>query len=207
MRASRSNTWTLGSAEIDVVESSTAARYRGQSRARQEIPARAVRPARQYAVRACGTRPRYRRLAVRPSFAAEPDCAAKQSRRLQAPCRQRASSMHPIAEESARSALRNTRAPDRRHAPAASAGSHPGPTGCRDRLATASITLDYLDLYGLRPSVERVKPPESPCASPARAFSSRAKSGSSTSCFSWIVRILVRSAGLLDAPRTRNRNR
>ena len=49
-------------------------------------------------------------------------------------------------------------------------------------LRPASITLDYLDLYGLRPSLERVGRRHCSRAWPVRACSSRAKSASSISC-------------------------
>ena len=47
----------------------------------------------------------------------------------------------------------------------------------------AGITLDYLDLYGLKPSLERVNAPRAfGRVSPARACSSRAKSALPTFC-------------------------
>ncbi len=50
----------------------------------------------------------------------------------------------------------------RRKLPYASARSHARTIGCRDRsrplnAPLASITLDYLELYGLRPSIERIR--------------------------------------------------
>ena len=71
----------------------------------------------------------------------------------------------------------------------ASAGAHAGAARCgASNCGRRRITLDYLDLYGLRPSVERVREPASPRASPARACSSRAKRGSSISCWAAIAR-------------------
>jgi putative protease len=68
-------------------------------------------------------------------------------------------------------------------------------------LAPASITLDYLDLYGLRPSIERVKA----SGIPARVASPRVLKPGEARILNFLVSldcpILVRSAGLLHALR------
>jgi len=68
-------------------------------------------------------------------------------------------------------------------------------------LAPASITLDYLDLYGLRPSLERVKA----AGIEARVASPRILKPGEQRIADFLVRcecpILVRSAGLLEALR------
>jgi putative protease len=68
-------------------------------------------------------------------------------------------------------------------------------------LAPASITLDYLDLYGLRPSIERVKA----CGIPVRVASPRVLKPGEARILNFLVRldcpIVVRSAGLLHALR------
>ena len=65
-------------------------------------------------------------------------------------------------------------------------------------LAPASITLDYLDLYGLRPSVERVKASGIPC----RVASPRILKPGEERIVEFLLRldceILVRSGGLLE---------
>jgi len=70
-------------------------------------------------------------------------------------------------------------------------------------LAPASITLDYLDLYGLRPSVERVKAR----GIAARVASPRVLKPGESRILNFLLSldctILVRPAGLLDALRTR----
>jgi putative protease len=70
-------------------------------------------------------------------------------------------------------------------------------------VAPASITLDYLDLYGLKPSVERVKT----SAIAARVASPRVLKPGEERIADFLVRldcpILVRSTGLLDSLRSR----
>jgi putative protease len=70
-------------------------------------------------------------------------------------------------------------------------------------LAPASITLDYLDLYGLRPSVERVRD----AGIAVRAASPRILKPGEERIVDFLLRldapILVRSAGLLHALRDR----
>ena len=70
-------------------------------------------------------------------------------------------------------------------------------------LAPASITLDYLDLYGLRPSIERVKS----SGIPARVASPRVLKPGEARILNFLVDldcpILVRSAGLVHALRRR----
>jgi putative protease len=71
------------------------------------------------------------------------------------------------------------------------------------RLPCASITLDYLDLYGLRPSVERVKA----AGIVARAASPRVLKPGEDRVVDFLLRlecpILVRPAGLLETLRGR----
>lgn len=71
-------------------------------------------------------------------------------------------------------------------------------------LRPASITLDYLDLYGLRPSVERVKQG----GIVARVASPRVLKPGEARILNFLISldcgILVRAAGMLDALRERN---
>ena len=71
-------------------------------------------------------------------------------------------------------------------------------------LRPASITLDYLDLYGLRPSIERVKA----SGIPARVASPRVLKPGEARILNFLVSldcaIVVRSAGLIDALRGMN---
>ena len=71
------------------------------------------------------------------------------------------------------------------------------------RIAPASITLDYLDLYGLKPSVERVKATGVEC----RVASPRVLKPGEERVVDFLLRldcpILVRSTGLLDRLRGR----
>ena len=70
-------------------------------------------------------------------------------------------------------------------------------------LAPASITLDYLDLYGLRPSIERVKA----SGIPARVASPRVLKPGEARILNFLIDldcpILVRPAGLVHALRDR----
>ena len=70
-------------------------------------------------------------------------------------------------------------------------------------LAPASITLDYLDLYGLRPSIERVKS----SGIPARVASPRVLKPGEARILNFLIdldcEILVRPAGLVHALRDR----
>jgi putative protease len=70
-------------------------------------------------------------------------------------------------------------------------------------LAPASITLDYLDLYGLRPSIERVKA----SGTPARVASPRVLKPGEARILNFLIDldcpILVRPAGLVHALRDR----
>ena len=70
-------------------------------------------------------------------------------------------------------------------------------------LAPASITLDYLDLYGLRPSIERVKS----SGIPARVASPRVLKPGEARILNFLIDldcpILVRPAGLVHALRER----
>jgi putative protease len=72
-------------------------------------------------------------------------------------------------------------------------------------LPCASITLDYLDLYGLRPSVERVKA----AGIGVRAASPRVLKPAEERIVDFLLRlecpILVRAAGLVDTLRGRSR--
>jgi len=71
-------------------------------------------------------------------------------------------------------------------------------------LRPASITLDYLDLYGLRPSIERVKA----SGIPARVASPRVLKPGEARILNFLVGLdcamVVRSAGLVDALRGMN---
>jgi U32 family peptidase len=71
-------------------------------------------------------------------------------------------------------------------------------------LSPASITLDYLDLYGLRPSIERVKA----SGIPARVASPRVLKPGEARILNFLVSldcpIVVRSAGLVHALRERD---
>src|SRR5579864_6383802 len=66
-------------------------------------------------------------------------------------------------------------------------------------LAPDSITLDYLDLYGLRPSIDRVKA----AGIPARVASPRILKPGESRILNFLVSldcaILVRSAGMVHA--------
>ncbi len=72
------------------------------------------------------------------------------------------------------------------------------------QLAPASITLDYLDLYGLRPSIDRVKA----SGIPARVASPRVLKPGEARILNFLVSldcpILVRPAGLVHALRERD---
>ena len=74
-------------------------------------------------------------------------------------------------------------------------------------LRPSSITLDYLDLYGLRPSIERVKA----AGIPARVASPRILKPGESRILNFLLSldcaILVRSAGMLHALRDRHIDR
>ncbi len=70
------------------------------------------------------------------------------------------------------------------------------------RIAPASITLDYLDLYGLRPSIERVK-----ASGITRVASPRVLKPGEARILNFLIdldcEILVRPSGLVHALRDR----
>jgi putative protease len=83
----------------------------------------------------------------------------------------------------------------------------PGQLEAAISLRPASITLDYLDLYGLRPSLERVKV----AGIEARVASPRVLKPGEERIVDFLLRcdcsILVRSAGLLEALGSRRRHK
>ena len=189
--------WSVGAVSVTVRVGRCRSGRRGIARSTRSS-ARAVRPPGQHAVRIGGRGAGDRRRRLRSQFAAEPDAP----RAPWSSCRSGRRSSVGLPACCSRSQARTV------SPPAPWTGQEACPTlhllvrtpsnSTPPRLRPASITLDYLDLYGLRPSVERVRA----AGIAVRVASPRVLKPGEERIVDFLLGcdcpILVRSAGLLQ---------